>query len=206
MAETEPVYFWREWAPDGFLCQWYLAPFRNVEDPEDQQHEFNCCEQWMMYKIDLLISTPVHPDPNKNTKRTKTATDPAASEPVSEERRTLAAAILAEPSPAKQKYLCRNPGVRFTRWQEKQWDKIKLEVVTQGNYYKFSQNPELKKLLMQTGDRELIEAAPNDKTWGIGFEASDAKKHVHRKDWGRNLLGVALMTVRARLRDEDGEA
>lgn len=113
---------------------------------------------------------------------------------------------MAEPSPAKQKYLCRGPNVRFTRWQEKEWNSIKLEVVTQGNYYKFSQDPGLKKLLMETGDRKLIEAAPNDKIWEIGFEGTDAKKHVHRKDWGLNLLEVAMMAVRARLRGEDGAA
>lgn len=153
----------------------------------------------MMYQKALLIATP---DPPEAVGRHTKIAAGSASQPVSKERQGLAAAIMAEKIPAKQKYLARGPRVRFTRWQEKKWDAIKLEVVTKGNYYKFSQNAGLKKLLLETGDRELIEAAPNDKIWGIGFEASDAKKHVHRKHWGRNLLGIALMTVRARLRAE----
>jgi ribA/ribD-fused uncharacterized protein len=157
----------------------------------------------MMYNKALLIAT--EDPPESIAQGIKLAPGPVSQPVVSKERRALPAAIMSESNPAKQKFLTKGPDVKFKKWQEKKWDAIKLEIVTQGNYYKFSQNQQLKKLLMDTGDRELIEAAPNDKTWGIGFEASDAKKHFHRRDWGRNLLGIALMTVRARLRNEDLE-
>jgi ribA/ribD-fused uncharacterized protein len=80
----------------------------------------------------------------------------------------------------------------------------KLDIVTQGNYHKFtiSQDAqELKKMLLATGDRELVEASPVDRIWGIGFKEEDAERN--RKRWGQNLLGKALMEVRKRVREEE---
>ena len=59
---------------------------------------------------------------------------------------------------------------------------------------KFTQHPELKRLLLETGDAKLIEHTTNDSYWGDGGDGS-----------GRNMLGQLLMEVRAALR-EDSEA
>jgi ribA/ribD-fused uncharacterized protein len=53
---------------------------------------------------------------------------------------------------------------------------------------------------METGDRELVEASPEDRIWGIGFTEKDAKENGER--WGQNLLGKALVEVRRRIREE----
>lgn len=69
-----------------------------------------------------------------------------------------------------------------------------------GNYLKFtiSNNADvLRAQLLATGDKELAEASPRDRTWGIGFGAANADKNRHR--WGKNLLGKVLMEVRRRL-------
>lgn len=58
----------------------------------------------------------------------------------------------------------------------------------------------MRKWLLATGDRELVEAIPMDRIWGVGFAAKDAGANKHR--WGQNLLGKALMVVRTRLREE----
>lgn len=82
----------------------------------------------------------------------------------------------------------------------------KLKIVTEGNYLKFTASEHadvLKKELMETGDRELVEASPFDRIWGIGFREADAEKNRHK--WGENLLGRAVMDVRERLRKEEGE-
>jgi hypothetical protein len=63
----------------------------------------------------------------------------------------------------------------------------------------------LKRVLLETGDRLLVEAAKSDRIWGIGFTAGAAKT-VSRDRWGQNLLGIALMKVRKRIREEDAEA
>jgi ribA/ribD-fused uncharacterized protein len=60
-------------------------------------------------------------------------------------------------------------------------------------------------VLLGTGDRELIEASPNDRIWGIGFNAEDALGK--ESEWGSNKLGKALERVRQRLRlENDGHA
>ncbi|GIZ36853.1 hypothetical protein CKM354_000031900 [Cercospora kikuchii] len=198
MTETEPIFFWRETESNGFLCQYYPATFCNTDDPEGQQHEFNCAEQWMMYNKALILATP---DPPEASTKFKKGTTKSAEAPFDESRRNLPRRVLAEAYPDKQKYLIQS--VPFTNRGKKRYDATKFEIVVTGNYYKFSQNPELKKLLMATGERELFEAAPNDRTWGIGFKAEEAKKHTDRTSWGSNLLGNALMTVRERLRAEE---
>ena len=39
---------------------------------------------------------------------------------------------------------------------------VRLEIVVFGNYFKFPQIPDLRQLLMDTGDLRLAEAAPTD--------------------------------------------
>ncbi|KAL8737524.1 MAG: hypothetical protein Q9181_001602 [Wetmoreana brouardii] len=104
--------------------------------------------------------------------------------------------ILATSKPGKQKELGRG----LKTLDAKQWRNVRFDVVVEGNTCKFSQNEGLKEKLLATGDRELAEASPSDRVWGIGFEAKYAEEQ--RASWGQNLLGKALMTVRARLKSE----
>lgn len=60
----------------------------------------------------------------------------------------------------------------------------------------------LKQLLLETGNRELFEASPVDRIWGIGVSASDAQNQSSREGWGENLLGLSLMKVREELRKQ----
>lgn len=62
------------------------------------------------------------------------------------------------------------------------------------------QNGDLRKQLLATGTRDLVEASPRDRIWGIGFGWKNAEKQ--RQRWGLNLLGKALVEVRERLRGE----
>lgn len=65
---------------------------------------------------------------------------------------------------------------------------------------KFTQNPELKRALLDTGNAVLAEAAVNDKIWGIGLSMSDPKR-LDPSEWkGQNLMGYALMLVREKIR------
>lgn len=76
-------------------------------------------------------------------------------------------------------------------------------MVLQGNYSNFSQDSDLRRRLLETGDRELVQASPQDRTWGTGYAAKFAE--MRRTEWGSNLLGKALMSVRERLRAEERE-
>ncbi|THV72847.1 DUF1768-domain-containing protein [Aureobasidium pullulans] len=164
--------------PYGFLCQWYRSRFK---DP-DSGLEFNCAEQWMMWNKAQLAGDA-----------------------------TSARTIMATTSPRKQKQLGRD----VEGFDVDAWDQIKLDVVQRGNYLKFTQATNvssmkmddvgeplpLKDLLLATGEQELAEASRFDRVWGIGFDAQQAQT-TSRDKWGQNLLGIALMNVRDKVRHE----
>ncbi|EUD09556.1 NADAR family protein [Providencia alcalifaciens] len=79
------------------------------------------------------------------------------------------------------------------------WDANRFNIVVKANLAKFSQNEALKQFLLATNERVLVEASPVDKIWGIGL-AEDAENIENPLTWkGLNLLGFALMEVRAQL-------
>ena len=73
---------------------------------------------------------------------------------------------------------------------------LSFEVVQKGNIAKFLQNAELKKFLIGTGSKILVEASPKDNIWGIGLEESSPDATEPHKWLGENLLGFTLMEVR----------
>jgi ribA/ribD-fused uncharacterized protein len=104
-----------------------------------------------------------------------------------------ASRIEKELNPAKVKELGR--GIKG--YDDKLWECVRLGYMTYCCYLKYSQNADLKSILLDTGDRVLVEASPYDKIWGIGLTEEDA---AAGKPWqGRNLLGQALMDVRRML-------
>ena len=89
-------------------------------------------------------------------------------------------------------------GRQVTPYDEATWAAVRLERVTHGNFLKFSQNAQLRVLLLGTGEKTLVEAAPTDRVWGIGIGVDEARRGAR---WnGENLLGKALMGARARIR------
>ncbi|EHF2869067.1 NADAR family protein [Listeria monocytogenes] len=100
---------------------------------------------------------------------------------------------------AKHPKQAKNFGRLIRGFQEDIWLKNRFNIVMRANQAKFSQNEELKKFLMQTKNRILVEASPVDKIWGIGM-AADNEKVENPLYWkGLNLLGFALMAVRDEL-------
>lgn len=72
------------------------------------------------------------------------------------------------------------------------WHSLSAYYMLKAQLYKYAQNPDLLKALLETGDRLLIEdAGPNDKIWGNGKEGSITD------EFGENKLGKILMAVRA---------
>ena len=91
-------------------------------------------------------------------------------------------------------------GREVSNFDQAVWDKNKLEIVIKANYNKFTQNGELLKRLLATGDRVLVEASPWDRIWGVGLGADDPDVYDRDKWKGQNLLGQALMAVRDMVR------
>ena len=120
-----------------------------------------------------------------------------------------ASAILETSIPAEQKAL----GRAVQGFDEKILNKNRCLIVEEGNYWKFKNGKDegelkgeglsLRDRLLGTGEREIVEASPFDKIWGIGFAEKNAEKK--RKYWGLNLLGKALVKARERLRADPKE-
>lgn len=97
--------------------------------------------------------------------------------------------------PAEAKKIGR--GVK--NYNEEEWSKVRLNMMYYVNFLKFSQSPELKLKLIETGNRTLAEASAKDNIWGVGFYAYDPLI-LDENNWtGQNLLGKALMLVRTSL-------
>lgn len=111
--------------------------------------------------------------------------------------------ILSPASPSPNPRTLKALGRKVPDFNDKTWERERFAIVVRGNYLKFTQDPGLKTLLLDTGSRELVEASPRDRIWGVGFGAKNAGKR--RADWGLNLLGKALMEVRESIRAEDQE-
>ena len=104
--------------------------------------------------------------------------------------------ILAADSPRDHKRL----GRKVAGYADEVWRAHRVEIVVRGNVAKFEQNPTMLAALLATGDKTLVEASPLDRIWGIGLAAQDKAAQDPSAWRGLNLLGEALMRVRAQLR------
>jgi ribA/ribD-fused uncharacterized protein len=89
-------------------------------------------------------------------------------------------------------------------FDEAVWERERFRLVVEGSVHKFTADPALRRYLLATGDRVLVEASPLDRVWGIGLAAGDPGADEPRAWRGLNLLGFALMQARARLAASTG--
>ncbi len=100
--------------------------------------------------------------------------------------------ILETDDPRKQKSL----GRTVNDFDPSQWNEVARDIVFAGNVAKFTQNSDLKEMLLQTKGTTLVEASPYDKIWGIGLKENDPRA-LSRETWqGTNWLGEVLTEVR----------
>ena len=71
------------------------------------------------------------------------------------------------------------------------WEDVKVGIMEEILMKKFKQNLILKKILLETDNKVIIEHTKNDKFWGDGGDGS-----------GENMLGKALMNVRNNLQND----
>ncbi|TEY49521.1 hypothetical protein BOTCAL_0285g00030 [Botryotinia calthae] len=176
MSNNGPLFFWHpDDANHPFLSQHYICEFT-----DENGRVFTSTEQWMMYHKALYFNDI----------------------PTSIE-------ILKTTNPRKVKSL----GRKVENFDEKEWNKVKFNIVIQGNVFKFSRGgKELREHLERTGERELVEASPYDKIWGIGIKGGvkECQRQVRdgtldgkRKEWGKNLLGLAMVEARKLIREKE---
>lgn len=104
--------------------------------------------------------------------------------------------ILAENNPAKAKIL----GREVKPFSHIYWDLNKEFLMYEVNLAKYSQFEDYRKILLATGDKELVEVNGKDTVWGIGLYANDPRIHDPEQWKGQNLLGKVLMKVREELK------
>ena len=87
-------------------------------------------------------------------------------------------------------------GRQVSNYNDKYSNGASQIIIYKGLLEKFSQNKDLKKRLLNTGNDILAECAVQDKIWGIGLSMKDVNRWDMEKWRGENLLGFALMMVR----------
>ena len=109
--------------------------------------------------------------------------------------------IMRSEDPAQAKKL----GLEVAGFDENVWREKRYECVFQAVWNKFSQDNELSKLLLSTGEKYLAESAGYDPLFGLalweykqgaskGIKVDDTTFDVLPENWpGVNLLGIALM-------------
>uniref|UniRef100_A0AC35TMG4 DUF1768 domain-containing protein n=1 Tax=Rhabditophanes sp. KR3021 TaxID=114890 RepID=A0AC35TMG4_9BILA len=104
-----------------------------------------------------------------------------------------AKAILQESNPIKQKEIGRS----IKNFNKPIWDRESYKFMKRAVQAKFSQNAELRPILLSTNDATLVGCASRDVIWGIGCEITNPTR-LDKKSWkGQNRLGQALMEVRS---------
>lgn len=100
--------------------------------------------------------------------------------------------ILRTTSPREQKSL----GRKVKNFNVQKWEAVARDIVYRGNYAKFTQDPTLLQLLINTAPSILVEASPYDKIWGIGLDEYQAV-NMEPSQWpGKNWLGLTLTKLR----------
>lgn len=72
----------------------------------------------------------------------------------------------------------------------KDWEEVKDDIMRKAVLEKFKANNDAKKILLSTGDEEIIEKTTKDYYWGCGENGT-----------GKNMLGKILMETRDILRN-----
>ena len=121
----------------------------------------------------------------------------------------IMAQILEAPNPAEAKKL----GRQVSAFNENKWQVYRYRVLYHVLINKFSKSAKLAKLLIDTGDCFIVEAADYDTKFSIGLAEfssefnrgckfrANGQFDVFPKHWmGENLLGIALMEVRSALK------
>lgn len=125
----------------------------------------------------------------------------------SEQGLMIEKAMLFEPSKAEEianashPYQAKQLGRSIQNYDDKQWGAVRYDKMVDVLKAKFSQ-PRLKEILLETGNRIIVEGSPYDRIWGVKIDWQD-DRILNETNWkGQNLLGEALMEVRDYYRHE----
>jgi N-glycosidase YbiA len=96
---------------------------------------------------------------------------------------------------AKRPFLAARMGRDRKNKLRRDWESVKVSIMTEAVRTKFTQHEEIRQTLLSTGDAKLVEHTENDNYWGDGGDGS-----------GKNMLGQILMRIRSELRQAENKA
>ena len=113
----------------------------------------------------------------------------------------IAKQILEDGNPKKVKAL----GRKVQNYDEQVWNDKRYQIMLKANVAKFSQNEDLKQLLLspEYEGHGFVEASPYDKVWGVRMFESNPDIDDETKWKGLNLLGKVLDETRRIIIEED---
>lgn len=86
-------------------------------------------------------------------------------------------------------------GRKVRNYNDQIWSAKRYNIMVNVLKEKF-RSPEMRQILLNTGDKTLVEGSPFDKIWGVGIANND-DRILNEANWrGKNLLGKALEEVR----------
>ncbi|XP_052777450.1 uncharacterized protein LOC128214820 isoform X2 [Mya arenaria] len=95
-------------------------------------------------------------------------------------------------------------GRQVTNFDQKVWGRESMRIVKEGSKLKYNQNPAMKMILYKTRPKQLVEASPRDRLWGVGMGQNNPNIHDPKCWRGKNLLGIVLTETRDELMKADG--
>lgn len=166
----------------GPFSQWYPSRFRAALERRGEEFEFNCCEQYMM-------AAKAHLMGDQGSVERILAIQPKGGNAAFFDGGGRGAFIEV---PKAQKAA----GREVTPFDPELWDKESWNCVFVGNYAKFTQNLDLGKTLLDTGERTLVEGASYDRIWGVGIDWADPRIEDEANWRGENRLGLIEQAIR----------
>ena len=96
---------------------------------------------------------------------------------------------------------CKQLSREIVNYDENNWRQVAKNMCQEGITEKFKQNPTVSDILLETGNKKLVESS-FDKFWGTGISLSN-RNCLDQKMWANNggILGEMLMTTRDLLRN-----
>ncbi|KAI2783409.1 DUF1768-domain-containing protein [Daldinia loculata] len=191
--EPEPdiIYYWKPFEKKyGFMSMWYPSPFRDSYDPSKV---YPTAEHYYLHHKALLFDDP-----------------------------EIAAEVLRCKSPHRARELTK----KLKNYDQAVWETHRERILYEANWHKFTSpytprntlpatcelwfdisdealkhSERLKEALLETGDRQIVQASPLDYVWGNGYWWKVSWQR--RQRWGLNLQGIILMQLRDRIRHEE---
>lgn len=99
------------------------------------------------------------------------------------------AGIKAEIESTPSSFLAKKVSHSHDDKKRKDWENVKMDIMKQIITEKVKQYEEIKELLLETGDTEIIDNTPFDYYWAIGEDGT-----------GKNMIGKILMDIRKEIK------